>query len=203
MKTIIFSLFFLLISLSLYAQEKKRDLYVGAFYGFGRDINNEDYFYKSHYFKIQFSGVIKESNHFRYELFIQPQLNFIEYQLINLNYVGDNQPNYIQKREEFGNLKSITDYVFNVGFIVKKTISKRFDIFVLASSGPMITDTETERLSKGFAFSSVIAMGVSIKYSHFSVEFSPNFNHISNAGLQERNSGYSSLNFELGLKYRL
>lgn len=202
METRILTLIFLLISFSFYAQEEKRDLSVGVFYGFGSDINNEDYFYDSHYYKIQLSCVLKESKHFRYELFIQPQLNFVKHKLLNLNYVDEGQPDYIQKREEFGSLKSITDYVLNIGLIMRKTISKRYDVFILAGTGPMITDTETERLSKGFAFSSVLAVGISIKHSHFSFEFSPNYNHISNAGLQERNSGYSILNFEFGFKYR-
>lgn len=203
MKAKMFTLVFLLFSMAFYAQEKRRDFSVGVFYGFGRNVNKEDYFYNSHCFKLRISGVIKESKHFRYELFIQPQLNFVKHKLLNLNYVSEDLPDYIQKREEFGNLKSITDYVFNVGFVIKKSISERYDVFVLVSTGPMITDTETERLSKGFAFSSVLSMGIAINYSHFSFEFGPNYNHISNAGLQETNSGYSVLNFELGLKYRL
>lgn len=203
MKAKIFTLFFILFSLVFYAQEKKRDFSVGVFYGFGKDINNDDYFYNSDYYKIQLSCVLMESKKFRYEIFIQPQLNFVRHKLLNLSYVGEDLPDYIQKRKEFGSLKSITDYVFNVGLIMKKTLSKRYDVFVLASTGPMITDTETERLSKGFAFSSVLAMGISIKYSHFIFEFSPNYNHISNAGLQESNNGYSILNFEFGFKYRL
>ncbi|WP_413998958.1 acyloxyacyl hydrolase [Flavobacterium sp. W1B] len=203
MKAKIFTLFFLTFFNAFYSQESKQDLSLGFYYGFGKNILEEDYFYESNYYKVQLSYLIKESKHFEYELFVQPELNFVKHKLLNLDYIGVEEPNYIEKREEFGRLKHIKDYILNLGIIVRKPISDNCSVFVLASIGPMITDTETERLSKGFAFSSVLSLGVSLKVSPFVFELRPNFNHISNAGLQKNNNGFSIFNLEFGFKIPL
>ena len=63
----------------------------------------------------------------------------------------------------------------------------------------MITDTETERLSKGFAFSDVIALGFSLKVDKVIFDIRPSLRHVSNAGLQSSNAGFNTKNIEFGL----
>jgi hypothetical protein len=93
--------------------------------------------------------------------------------------------------------------VFHVGFLVRKPLSKQFSIYVIASIGPMITNTETERLSIGFAFSDVLGLGVSFHTKHVTFDFRPNVRHNSNAGLQNSNAGINTLNFEFGVIFPL
>jgi hypothetical protein len=76
--------------------------------------------------------------------------------LFNLYFVTPDEPNFQERRDRFTQLKDIIEWVFHVGFLVRKPISKQFSIYLIASIGPMITNTETERLSAGFAFSDVL-----------------------------------------------
>ena len=72
----------------------------------------------------------------------------------------------------------------------------------MVSTGPMISDKETERLAKGFAFSNVIALGISFKVQKFEFDIRPNFRHVSNAGLSSPNIGFNTKNIEFGLSFR-
>ncbi|MFV8370274.1 acyloxyacyl hydrolase [Flavobacterium sp. LB2R40] len=67
----------------------------------------------------------------------------------------------------------------------------------------MITNTETERLSKGFAFSDVLAVGFTFKVNKVTFDVRPNFRHVSNAGLQKNNSGYNTKNIDFGVLFPL
>lgn len=198
-----YALILLLLFSATYAQDGKRNISLGLYYGFGKDIKNKNYTYSSHYFKFQFCNTLRESNKMKYELLLQPQVDFVEHQLLNPYYIASDVPYYLEKREKYGKLKSIRNYSLNFGLIVSKPLSKILNVFVLASIGPMITDTETERLSKGFAFSNVLSFGVSVKIYNSIFEFRPNFNHLSNAGLQNVNNGFNSLNLEFGLNVPL
>lgn len=198
-----FALFLLFIFCAVHAQDVKHNMSVGLYYGYGNDIKNKDYRYNSHYFKFQFCTVLKESKKMKYELLIQPQVDFVEHQLINLYYIEEDVPNYVEKREEFGRLKSIRNYSLNFGLVASRSLTERLSVFMLASIGPMVTDTETERLSKGFAFSSILSLGFSVKIYNLIFEFRPNFGHLSNAGLQQLNNGINSVNLEFGLNVPL
>ena len=100
-------------------------------------------------------------------------------------------------------LKDVKEYVFNIGFLVRKPVFKSASIYVLGSIGPMITDTETERLSKGFAFADVLAIGFTCKVNRITLDIRPNIRHISNAGLQKKNSGYNTKNIDFGFLFSL
>jgi hypothetical protein len=73
----------------------------------------------------------------------------------------------------------------------------------LGSIGPLITDTETERMSKGFAFADVLAVGFSINIESFQLDIRPSLRHVSNAGLGSSNAGYNTKNIEFGISYQL
>ncbi|MBW1656519.1 acyloxyacyl hydrolase [Flavobacterium quisquiliarum] len=193
--------FILLLStfFQLQAQEKNDNYRLGASYGFGSEFNNTDYTFTNHFYKAQFYWKINETKKFQYEILIEPEINFGKHQLLNLYFVKPETPNFEQKRIEFLRLKNIHEYVLNLGFIVRKPIGNIYSCYVLGSIGPMITDTETERMSKGFAFADVFAFGLTIDYNKFRFDVRPNVRHVSNAGLGSSNAGYNTRNVEFGI----
>jgi hypothetical protein len=108
-----------------------------------------------------------------------------------------------QKRAQYTQLKDIREYVVNCGFLVRKPIGEICSFYILGSIGPMITDTETERMSKGFAFADVLAVGFSLKHNKIQFDIRPNIRHVSNGGLSGTNSGYNTRNIEFGVSYSL
>lgn len=202
-KKVFFSLILLFSFSTFYAQNKKLELALGFNYGFGSEIKNSDYTYTNNYYKLQFYYVIHETKNFKFELLLQPELNFATHQLLNLYFVTPEEQNYLEKREIFTKLKDIKEYALGVGFIIRKPISKTVSVYILGSVGPMITDTETERLSKGFAFSDVLSLGISLKIHKVTFDIRPNSRHISNAGIQKSNAGFNTRNIEFGFSFPL
>lgn len=189
------------ISFSGYAQEHRID--IGLNYGFGNRINNKNYTFNNNYAKLELYYSIKKGRKLDYQILIEPELNFAKHQLLNLYFVTPDEINYQEKRDRFTKLKHIKEYILGMGVLIRKPISPIFSTYIIASIGPMITDTETERLSKGFAFADVFSIGVSIKIQRLSFDLRSSVRHTSNAGLQNLNSGINTLNFETGINYQL
>ena len=147
----------------MFGQNANHGKSVGFSYGFGNEIKNTNYSYTNSYYKFQLGYVLKETKNFQYELLLQPEINFATHQLLNLYFVTPEDSDYIEKRERFTKFKKLNEYAIGVGLRIRKSWSKSFGTYFLASVGPMIIDTETERLSKGFAFSDVLALGVTVK----------------------------------------
>jgi Lipid A 3-O-deacylase (PagL) len=202
-KKIFFCLFLVFNHSVFMAQNKKPSFDLGFNYGFGNEFKNADYTYTNHYYKLQLYYTIKESKHLKYQILIQPEINFATHQLLNLYFVQPSDPDYLEKRAKYTALKDINEYVLNIGFIARKPISKTTSIYVLGSIGPLITDTETERLSKGFAFSDVLAIGFSLKINKITFDLRPNIRHVSNAGFQKSNAGFNTKNIEFGFSVPL
>ena len=197
-KKIIF-IFILLFSKTVFSQQTKHPITVGFNYGFGSEIKNTDYTYTNQYYKLQLNYTLRKTKNFIYQMLLQPEVNFATHQLKNLYFVEPSEPNYIEKRERFTKLKNINEYILGVGFLVRKPISKSVSIYVLGSVGPMITDTETERLTKGFAFSDVLSLGFSFTTKRIIFDIRPSLRHNSNAGLQNSNAGFNTKNIEFGM----
>ena len=197
------ALIFIFSITTFYGQNTKGETSIAFLYGFGNEIKNSNYTYTNNYYKVLVSYLIKETNHFKYELVLQPELNFATHQLLNFYFVTPEETNYIEKREKYTKLKDIKEYALGIGFCVRKPISKIASVYVLASIGPMITDTETERLSKGFAFSDVLALGFSLKVDKVLFDIRPSLRHISNAQLQSSNAGFNTSNIEFGISFSL
>jgi len=191
--------FFALMSSFLFSQEKNQNFAVGLGYGIGGEIKNTDYTYTNRYFKGQFFYTFKTTKNFKFELLVQPEINFATHQLLNLYFVTPDEPDFEAKREAYTKLKDIHEYVLNVGLVIRKPITQNFSIYALLSVGAMITDTETERLSKGFAFSDVFGIGFSLKTKKVTLDLRPNVRHTSNAGLQNSNAGFNTYNIEAGI----
>jgi len=200
-KKLLIILFFVVIKIS--AQDEKSKIAVGFNYGFGSEFDNKNYTFANHFYKVQLYYKLKETKHFQYEILVQPEVNFGTHQLLNFYFVKPETPDFEQKREEYTRLKDIHEYVLNIGFLVRKPISKTFSVYALGSIGPMITDTETERMSDGFAFADVLALGFSARLQKLQLDLRPSIRHVSNAGLGAENAGYNTKNIEFGISYSL
>ena len=190
-------------SMPFYAQDKDDRIKFGLAYGLGNEFENKNYTYTNQYFKLQLYYEIKDTKNFKYEFVLQPEFNSAKHQLLNLYFVEPDDPDYLSKREKYTKLKNVKEYVLNIGFLVRKPVFKSGSIYVLVSIGPMITDTETERLSKGFAFADVLAIGCTFKVNRMTFDLRPNIRHISNAGLQKTNVGYNTANIDFGFIFSL
>src|SRR5665648_546493 len=109
----------------------------------------------------------------------------------------------IWNREIYTKERTITEYVLNAGFIVRLNLSERLSFFVLGSTGPMVSDTKTERLAKGLVFSDIFAFGVAFKVGKIMFEIRPGLRHVSNANLKYPNSGHNSSNIDFGISVSL
>ncbi|MCG2610420.1 acyloxyacyl hydrolase [Flavobacterium sp. SM15] len=176
---------------------------LGFCYGFGSEFNNSDYTYQNRYFKISTDYRLKKGKFLDYELVVQPEINFSKHQLKNLYFITPEELDYQHKREEFSKLKNLHEYVLNLGLRVRKAITTKSSIYLLGSVGPMLIDTETERLSKGFAFSDVLTLGVSFKVEKLSFDINGNVRHTSNGGFQGSNAGFNTFNLEFGTAFSL
>jgi hypothetical protein len=185
------------------AQNKKGHFAIGFNYGFGSEFANRNYTFTNQFCKIELYYLIKGTKHFQFEILGQPEVNFGKHQLLNFYFVKPETPDYLEKREKYTKLKDVHEYVLNLGFLVRKPIGNVFSVYALGSIGPMINDTETERMSEGFAFADVFALGISAKVNQFQFDVRPSVRHVSNAGLNSKNAGYNTKNIEFGISYCL
>jgi hypothetical protein len=187
----------------VYGQENNSKYAIGISYGLGNEIKNSDYTYTNHYVKGQFYYSLKQTKDFEIQILLEPEINFATHQLLNLYFITPDEPNFEEKRARFTKLKDIRELVLHCGLLIRKPLSEKLSVYILGSVGPLFTDTETERLSKGFAFSDVIGLGISYKTKNFILDFRPNFRHNSNAGLQNSNAGFNTLNYDFGMIFPL
>lgn len=202
-RKLLFVIMFLLGVFDASAQTKKENFAIGFNYGIGSEFPNRNYTFTNQFYKLQLYYRLKETKHFQFEIVVQPEVNFATHQLLNFYFVKPETPDYIRKREEYTKLKDIHEYVLNLSFLIRKPIGKIFSVYALGSIGPMITDTETERMTNGFAFADVFALGISVQVNQFRFDVRPSVRHVSNAGLNSENAGYNTKNIEIGISYSL
>lgn len=200
---LIIVIFLLNFSLLATAQESKSKYRIGFNYGFGETnkfpFSTDDYTYHIRFYKIQLNYLLKECRKFDFEINVEPSYYRTEHQLLNKHFVTPEDPDYLEKREEFTQLKTMNEYVLGLGFLVRYSVIKNLSVSILGSIGPMYIDTETERMSKGFAFSDVLSFGVSYKFKRVVLETRYGVRHVSNAQLQQPNNGYNTTNLEFGI----
>ncbi len=201
-KKIFLIILFFICEISI-SQETKHPISLGFNYGFGGAFENKDYSFSNRFFKLQCNYTVSKTKKMEYQIVLQPEINFATHQLKNFYFIKPEEPDFLTKRNEYTKLKDIHEYVFGVGFLARKWISKSCSLYVLASVGPMITNTDTERLTKGFAFSDVISIGFSFKINKTTIDIRPSLRHNSNAGLQRSNAGLNTRNIEFGLSIPL
>lgn len=200
----------ILISVFAYSQDsipKFKWLRSGVVVGFASQntfIKQEsDYTYES--------KVVKFSNHFNWsrkrkhswEILVEPIYYRSEHQMINYWFISHTVENGDELRAKYMQLKSINEYVLNVGLVYRRYLNLNSSVYATLNSGPMYIDTDTERLKKGFSFSDVISVGYNYKVKKLSFDAKFMFRHASNANLQKPNYGLNSSGFEFGTYYEL
>lgn len=185
------------------AQETNSKFKAGFIYGFGVTDNfpfsTDDYTYDIQFYKIQLNYLVKELGKFDFEINVEPSYYHTKHQLLNKHFVTPEDPNYLEKREEFTQLKTMNEYALGMGLLVRYPLFNKLSISVLGSIAPMYLDTETERMANGFAFSDVLSFGLTYKIKAIAFDVRYGVRHVSNAELQQPNSGYNSTNLEFGI----
>jgi hypothetical protein len=208
-KYILYLIFFLFIAnTQLYPQGENRIVRAGVNYGTGTQqffpFNSPDYSYNVRSYKVVLNTQLRKTGSFSFELQFEPGIYSAKHKLLNECFVQPKDgADYLQQRERFTKEKTITEYALNCGMLVRYTPKSRFSFFILGSIGPMISDTETEHLARGFAFSDIIALGVGYKAGKIMFEIRPGLRHVSNANLKLPNSGHNSSNIDFGISISL
>jgi len=214
MKNIIVSLVFwiiLIFSVKSFAQneqQNKHRIRLGFNTGFGTQesfpFNSPDYSYVVQFYKFQINYLAIPRSKWNFELNLEPSYYRVEHQLLNKYYVRPEEyDDYLEKREEFIKKKIINEYVLNIGLVARYSFCKNMSVYAVGSVGPMYSDTGTERMNAGFAFSDIFGLGVSYQINRFFLDFRYSIRHVSNLNITLPNNGYNSSNLEIGCTYQL
>lgn len=208
----IFALFFLIVSSKGISQEKSKQFLkpykIGFLYNFESNENfafdDVDYTFDSKAYKGQFFyklGVWKSIN---FELLVEPQVRFLNHQLINEQFITPDQENYLEKRAEFTTPKKLNLYGFAIGILGQEKIFKNVFLQGSISLGIATINKRTERLAKGFTFIDDSSLGIlflnSPKHQFF---IGGKLGHVSNFNLKKPNSGFNTLGFEISYSFVL
>ena len=178
---------------------------LGILYNFTTEdnflFNDPDYRYQAHILKLQGFYSLRKWNNSKVELIVQPQLHKIQHQLINEQFVLPTESNYLEKRLEFTTPKSITLIGLEFAISFRQRLFSKLDAVFTGGAGIAHIDRRTERLAKGFTFIENLSLGFDYQILHtLSINTSMQFGHISNFDIQQPNSGYSTMGFEIGVR---
>ncbi|EAQ41388.2 hypothetical protein MED152_01700 [Polaribacter sp. MED152] len=201
----------LVLSIKTVAQNsnsKLKPMKVGFLYAFGSNEqffhDDPDYTYTAKIFKGQAFYNLGNWKSLNFELIVQPQVQFLEHQLLNSFYVTPDQENYIIKIDEFTKKKNMNLYALEFGFSASKQLMSKLDVQASVSLGFSYIDTNTERLPEGFTFIENFALG--LNYEIFNDQFlyvGSHIGHVSNLNFQKPNDGYNLLGFQVGYSFSI
>lgn len=197
-------LLFLVISATqIFAQDTTRGARLGLTYSRGSQqcfpYNDPDYNYCFNGYKLLFNYPLK-TGVFSYELQLEPGVYKASHQLLNEYYIQpEDGDDYLLQREIYTQEKTIMEYAFNVGIQIRYNLNSMFSIILLGSIGPMYSDTQTERLAEGFAFSDIVQIGAACRFNRFMVEIKPGLRHLSNLDIQQPNAGHNATTIDFGI----
>ncbi len=202
---LIISLFISVFSYSQDSIPRFRWLRSGLVIGFA----SQNTFMKQEWDYTYESKIIKFSNHFNlsrkrkhsWEILVEPSYYRSKHQMINYWFISHTVENGDELRAKFMPLKTINEYVLNVGMVYRRYLNLHSSVYATLNSGPMYIDTDTERLKKGFAFSDILSVGYNYKMKNISFDAKCMIRHASNANLQMPNFGLNSVGFEVGSYY--
>ena len=210
MKIIFLFITLLFILTNITAQESKKGLFnikkVGFLYNKANEKNfifdDKDFSYSTNTYKLQAFYNLGTWKSLKFELILQPQMQILEHQLLNKQFVLPSEQNYQEKRIEFTTPKTMHLYAFELGFVIKKKILNRLDYLIKIGLGIANIDTRTERLAKGFTFIENATLGLSYNLADKTfLSIGSNIGHVSNLDTQKPNNGYSFVGFEIGISY--
>lgn len=209
---LILFLFIFFFGFTTIAQESKKGIFnvkkIGFLYNYGTEenfiFNDKDYSYTTNTFKGQAFYNLGNWKSLNFELILQPQYQVLKHQLLNKHYVEPNEEDYLQKRAEFTQLKTMHLYALEFGFSAKKKVLEKLDLQGTISLGFSYIDTRSERLAKGFTFIENFSIGFSYQTSNKTFLYlGTNFGHVSNLNFLAPNDGYNILGLEVGVSYKL
>ena len=210
---IIFLFITLLIGFtSIAAQDSKKGLFnikkIGFLYNNANDKNfifdDKDFSYSTNTYKLQAFYDLGTWKSLKFELILQPQMQILEHQLLNKQFVLPTEENYQEKRTEFTTPKTMHLYAFELGFVIKKKILNKLDYLMKIGLGLATINSRTERLAKGFTFIENASLGLSYNLVETTFLFiGSNIGHVSNLDTQKPNNGYSFVGFEVGISYTI
>lgn len=166
--------------------------------------NDPDYFYRTNTLKLQFYYPLTQWKKLDISLVLQPQIQFVQHQLYNEQFVLPEEENYLEKRERYTKLKSLSITALEFTIDVKRQLLKNTSLFLQFGLGLAIINTSTERLIKGFTF--IENANVGLEYSINSKTYLRLFGgigHVSNLNFQLPNAGYNIFNTGITLQYSL
>ena len=155
------------------------------------------------------SKSVKFTNHFNFsrkrkhswEILVEPSYYRSKHQMLNYWFISHTVENGDELRAKFMRMKTINEYVLNLGVVYRRYLTSNSSVLVTLNTGPMYIDTETERLKKGFAFSDILSFGYNYRAKKISFEAKCVVRHVSNANLQMPNFGLNAAGFEFGSYY--
>lgn len=200
---ILFTVLFFCVGVHAQQSNHPSRFTVGLAYGFGGEFNNRDYTYTNNYIQGQFYYSFNPGRKWKYQFALQPEINFGRHRLKNYYFIKPGDANFEARRDAYIKLKDIREYILGVSFFVRHNFTDSFSLYAMGNVGPMITDTDTERLTKGFAFCDVFAIGASYDFGGVAIDVRPNVRHVSNAGLNDSNSGFNTKNIAFGVTFPL
>ncbi|WP_299618420.1 acyloxyacyl hydrolase [uncultured Tenacibaculum sp.] len=187
------------------AQERK--IYLGLNYGRATQnsfpLNDPDYSYDNQYLKVQINYPLTFKENFNFELLIEPSVYFANHKLLNEQFVLPTTENYLELREKFTKRRAFEEYALNIGILVRYNVFSNFSSYLLGSVGPMISNEDTERLRRGFAFSDILGLGFSWKQKRILFDFRLTLRHNSNLNFASPNKGHNSFGIESGISFQL
>ena len=161
---------------------------------------DKDYDYKTNVYKFQLFYTLRTGINWDINLIVQPQFQMAQHQLLNEQFITPDEPNYEFLREKFTQKKDISLYAFELGFQLRKSLTKNISFEATLGLGAAYIDLESERLAKGFTFIENVSLG--LVYTNKKSEFylGTTVGRVSNFNIQKPNSGYNILGFELGYR---
>ena len=198
----------LLGGLDGYAQIKKENLKWGISYGMGAQdrfpFDLPDYKHEVSFYKVVLNYRFKNNTKWTFEVNLEPSFNVAKHQLLNKYYVKPSDADdYREQNEFYMQERTIKEYVLNCGLIARYKIYDGLSTYAIGSVGPMISNKETERLAKGFAFSDILGLGLSFEINKIQLDFRYSLRHTSNLEMKQPNGGHNTTNTEFSVLFKL
>ena len=211
-RKLLLSLIFVCLISKSFGQKSTKSFFSPTTYGIQLLQGNEnnflfddaDYFYRTNTVKGQLYFPITNWKTIDVSFRGMPQIQFVQHQLYNEQFVLPSEENYIEKRARFTKLKKLSITAIEFSLEAKKQLFKKVSIFLQAGLGLSYIDTATERLAKGFTFIENGSLGFDFQMnSKFSIQFFSGVGHVSNFNFQMPNSGYNIFNAGFGFQYAI
>lgn len=165
--------------------------------------DDPDYFLKGTTIKFQLFYPLKDLGNWDFNLIVQPQVQLLQHRLDNPFFIQPNDypNNFLELRERLVQKRNMSLYALELGFQLRRQLLKNIFFEFTAGLGLAYIDTETERLASGFTFTEGLSIGLAKAFTGCEIYVGGSLNHISNFNLQNPNSGYNLLGWELSFRF--